>query len=128
MKIRLFAVGVLLWSAFCTAPPVAFCAGKVPDGFVEIRQVIPSILMDIRYYTPHNFLGVKVDGYHAPKCYLTKPVAQALAKVQEELVQYSLSLKPIYDCYRRRRRDKPFRTLGKGVEDTKTKKEFYPRR
>jgi D-alanyl-D-alanine dipeptidase len=125
MKIRLFAVGVLLWSAFCTAPPVAFCAGKVPDGFVEIRQVIPSILMDIRYYTPHNFLGVKVDGYHAPKCYLTKPVAQALAKVQEELVQYSLSLK-IYDCYRPQTAVNHFVRWAKDVEDTKTKKEFYP--
>ncbi|TWI72322.1 hypothetical protein LZ24_01730 [Desulfobotulus alkaliphilus] len=46
-------------------------ASEIPDSFVEIREVIPEILMDIHYATEHNFLGAKVNGYEAAKCYLT---------------------------------------------------------
>jgi len=41
----------------------------IPDGFVEIREVIPDIILDLRYLTNHNFLGVPVDGYKAEKCF-----------------------------------------------------------
>lgn len=60
-------------------------ASEVPDDFVEIREVIPDAVMDIRYYTEHNFVGARVDGYEAPKCYLTRDAARALAKVQADL-------------------------------------------
>ena len=98
---------------------------KMPDNFVDIQKVIPDVVMDIRYYSPHNFVGEKVDGYLAPKCFLTKEAAEALSKVQKDLEPYSLSLK-IYDCYRPQRAVNHFVRWAKEIENTKTMKEFYP--
>jgi D-alanyl-D-alanine dipeptidase len=61
----------------------------------------------------------------APKCYLTKEAVQALAEVQKDLEPYSLSLK-IYDCYRPQRAVNHFVRWATEIENTKTKKEFYP--
>jgi zinc D-Ala-D-Ala dipeptidase len=98
---------------------------KRPDNFVNIREVIPSVVLDIRYFGPHNFVGARVDGYHRPLCLITRQAADALEKVQAELQQFSLSLK-IYDCYRPQRAVDHFVRWAKDIEDTKTKKEFYP--
>ncbi|PKN38397.1 MAG: D-alanyl-D-alanine dipeptidase [Deltaproteobacteria bacterium HGW-Deltaproteobacteria-2] len=101
------------------------CADKMSDNFVDIQKVIPDVVMDIRYYSTHNFLGEKVDGYLAPKCILTKEAAQALAGVQKDLVPYSMTLK-IYDCYRPQRAVSHFVRWAKEIENTKTMREFYP--
>lgn len=98
---------------------------KRPGNFVDIREVIPSVVLDIRYHGPHNFVGTRVDGYHQPLCLVTREAAEALKKVQTELQQFSLSLK-IYDCYRPQRAVDHFVRWARDIEDTKTKKEFYP--
>lgn len=95
------------------------------DNFVDIQEVIPGVILDIRYYGEHNFLGEKVDGYIGPKCILTKEAAYALAGVQNDLHPYSLTLK-IYDCYRPQRAVNHFVRWAKEIENTKTMKEFYP--
>jgi D-alanyl-D-alanine dipeptidase len=100
-------------------------AGKIPEGFVDIKEVIPAIQLDIRYFGPHNFVGERVDGYLASKCILTNEAAEALANVQKELEPYSLTLK-IYDCYRPQRAVDHFVRWAKEIDNTKTKKEFYP--
>ncbi|MBS4033218.1 MAG: M15 family metallopeptidase [Ignavibacterium sp.] len=102
-----------------------FAQSSIPDGFVEIREVIPDVILDIRYTTKHNFLGVPVDGYKEEKCYMTKETAEALLKVQEELSNFSLSLK-IYDAYRPQRAVDHFVRWAKDLSDTLTKREFYP--
>ena len=98
---------------------------EIPAGFVEIREVIPDIILDLRYLINHNFLGVPVDGYIGEKCYITKTAADSLAKVQAELRKFSLSLK-IYDAYRSQRAVDHFVRWAKDLSDTLTKKEFYP--
>lgn len=100
-------------------------AQNIPDGFVEIREVIPDIVLDLRYLTNHNFLGVPVDGYKSEKCYLTKAAADSLLKVQTELKRFGFSLK-IYDAYRPQKAVDHFVRWAKDIEDTVTKKEFYP--
>jgi zinc D-Ala-D-Ala dipeptidase len=97
----------------------------IPEGFVEIREIIPDVILDLRYLTNHNFLGVPVEGYKAQKCYITRVAADSLAKVQSELRKFSLSLK-IYDAYRPQRAVDHFVKWGKDLSDTVTKKEFYP--
>lgn len=97
----------------------------IPDGFIEIREVIPDVFLDLRYFTPHNFLGVPVEGYRTEKCYITKAAADSLAKVQDELKKFNLSLK-IYDAYRPQRAVDHFVRWAKDLSDTLTKKEFYP--
>ena len=98
---------------------------NIPEGFVEIRQVIPDIALDLRYHTNHNFLATPVDGYQSEKCYITKAAADSLAKVQAELKKFNLSLK-IYDAYRPQRAADHFVRWAKELADTLTKKEFYP--
>lgn len=100
-------------------------AAERPEAFVEIREVIPDASMDIRYFTEHNFVGARVDGYEAPKCYLTRQAAQALARVQADLVALGYGVK-IYDCYRPQRAVDHFARWGKDLDDTATRTEFYP--
>jgi len=110
---------------FIALPPASFSADTMPDTFVHIETVIPDALLDIRYYTDHNFLGVKVDGYLAPACILTRQAAEALAKVQKDLAPFAMTIK-IYDCYRPQQAVDHFVRWAKDIDDTKTKKEFYP--
>jgi zinc D-Ala-D-Ala dipeptidase len=100
-------------------------ADKIPDSFIDIQTIIPDVVLDIRYYSPHNFVAERVDGYLAPKCYLTKEAAHVLAEVQKDLAPYSLSLK-IYDCYRPQRAVNHFVRWATEIANTKTMKEFYP--
>ncbi|MEJ5262056.1 MAG: M15 family metallopeptidase [Ignavibacterium sp.] len=98
---------------------------QIPEGFVEIRSIIPDIIIDLRYFSNHNFLGRPVNGYKAEKCYITKAAADSILKVQEELKKFGLSLK-IYDAYRPQRAVDDFVKWAKDLSDTITKKEFYP--
>lgn len=98
---------------------------RMPDSFVDVKEQIPSIILDIRYYGPHNFIGERIEGYNAPACLLTREAAAALASVQKELEAHSLSLK-VYDCYRPQRAVDHFVRWAQDINDTKTKKEFYP--
>ena len=81
MKLKLFLITLLAAILFSAGePPASFCEEVMPDTFVHIQEIIPDALLDIRYFTEHNFLGVKVDGYLAPTCILTRPAAEALAR------------------------------------------------
>ncbi len=92
---------------------------------INVTKVIPSAVLDIRYFGSHNFVGERVDGYKSPKCYLTKQATEALRMVQEELKNFSLSIK-FYDCYRPQQAVNHFVEWAKEIDNTKTKKEFYP--
>jgi len=98
---------------------------KRPDTIVDLKELLPSAILDIRYQGPHNFVGTPVDGYRAPKCLITREAAEALGKVQAELREFSLSLK-IYDCYRPQRAVDHFVRWAQDIGDRKTQKEFYP--
>ena len=74
-------------------------APALPDGFVRLREVAPSIAQEMRYTTAFNFVGTPIDGYRAPECILTEPAARALARVARALGDEGLGLK-VYDCYR----------------------------
>ena len=95
------------------------------ERFVDVKEAIPSIQLDIRYHSSHNFVGERIVGYGAPRCLLTKEAASALAKVQEELRALSLSLK-MYDCYRPQRAVDHFVRWADNINDIRTKEEFYP--
>lgn len=119
---RAVALGLMV---FVTVSFQGLAADQMPTGFVEVNKSIPSILLDIRYAGPHNFVGQRIDGYSAPKCILTRKAADALAGVQKDLKEFSLSLK-VYDCYRPQRAVDHFVRWAKETGDTKMKKEFYP--
>lgn len=64
---------------------------------VDLEEVIPGLVLDIRYATTNNFTGEVI--YTLAKAYARKPVAAALSKVQQELKRKGLELK-IHDGYR----------------------------
>jgi D-alanyl-D-alanine dipeptidase len=96
-----------------------------PAEFVDIQQIIPDILLDLRYATSYNFVGKPIDGYRAPVCYVTRSTAEALREVQKELAPMGLSLK-IYDAYRPQRAVDHFVRWAKDLSDTLMKAAFYP--
>lgn len=71
----------------------------IPDGFVDLKKVVPEIQIDLKYFTAENFTGEPVDGYTANRCWITRQAALKLALVQAELRPYSLGLK-VFDAYR----------------------------
>ena len=79
-----------------TSAPTA-AAQQRPAGFCPLADVDPTILQEIRYFTPHNFTGDPVDGYLAPMCILTRSAAEALRRAQREFLEAGYTLK-VYDC------------------------------
>ncbi|WP_086561339.1 M15 family metallopeptidase [Streptomyces africanus] len=96
-----------------------------PEDFVALRSVDPTIIQEMRYFTPHNFVGERIDGYAQPICVLTRPAAQALHKAQTKLLRRGYTLK-VYDCYRPQRAVNHFVRWAKDLEDQAMKGEFYP--
>jgi D-alanyl-D-alanine dipeptidase len=64
---------------------------------VDLAEHIPGIELDIRYATPNNMMGEVV--YPQARAFLRRPVAEALAEVQQSLAERGLSL-CVYDAYR----------------------------
>lgn len=71
-------------------------------GFVDLADVAPDVVVDMRYAGADNFIGRPARGYGAARCLLTKEAARALAAVQRELAPFGVRLK-VYDCYRPQR-------------------------
>lgn len=99
---------------------------KAPEEFVALRDVDPTVLQEMRYDTPHNFMGVPVTGYRAPICLLTRDAARALHRAQRSFLRRGYSLK-VYDCYRPQRAVNHFVTWAEDLGDQRMKGEFYPR-
>jgi D-alanyl-D-alanine dipeptidase len=98
----------------------------LPGGLVHLREVDPSILQDIRYAGPDNFVGRPLDGYRAAECILKRDVAEALKRVQADLVAAGLSLK-VYDCYRPERAVRDMVRWARDGRAADAGKRFYPK-
>ncbi|MER6626634.1 M15 family metallopeptidase [Streptomyces sp. NPDC000987] len=98
---------------------------RAPEDFVALRTVDPTILQEMRYFTPHNFVGERIDGYRQPVCVLTRPAAEALHRAQTELLREGYTLK-VYDCYRPQRAVDHFVRWAEDLDDQAMKHEFYP--
>ena len=99
---------------------------QMPSDFVDVHELDPSIVVDIRYAGSQNFIGHPVPGYLAGKCYLTRRAAEAVMRVQKQLSTFGLSLE-VYDCYRPQSAVDYFVRWGKDPNDTAMKQQFYPR-
>lgn len=66
-------------------------------GFVDAKKNDFSLQLDIRYATKNNFTHQVL--YSDARCWLKKPVAEALSRVQSGLKIRGLFLR-VYDCYR----------------------------
>jgi D-alanyl-D-alanine dipeptidase len=98
---------------------------ELPHGFVYLDKAIPSIRLDIRYASSHNFVGEPIAGYLQPRAILTRQATAALNEVQRELTPFGLGLK-VFDAYRPQRAVDHFIRWAKNLGDVRMKKEFYP--
>ena len=58
-----------------------------------------TLVVDLRYATPFNFVGERLPGYEAPRALLRREAAAALARVQAALAVEGVGLR-IFDAYR----------------------------
>jgi D-alanyl-D-alanine dipeptidase len=119
------AFAAVLAATAPTATAQARTEPHAPKDFVALRSVDPTIIQEMRYFTPHNFVGERIDGYAQPICVLTRPAAQALHKAQTKLLRQGYTLK-VYDCYRPQRAVDHFVRWAKDLDNQAMKGEFYP--
>lgn len=96
-------------------------------GFVSVSDVVPDVLLEIRYYSTYNFVGERLPGYDEPVALLTQEAADALRAVSDELVAQGYRLK-IYDAYRPQQSVDRFKAWAKDLDNTRMKPYFYPER
>lgn len=98
---------------------------RATPGLVYLRDVEPGIRQDMRYAGPDNFTGHPLPGYGAAECLLQRPAAQALKRVQADLVRENLSLK-VYDCYRPSRATTAMLRWARDPSATPDTSRFFP--
>lgn len=94
-------------------------------GFVYVDDVIPDVVVELRYRTDNNFIGRPIDGYTGNRAILSRPATESLAKVQADLNVFGLGIK-IYDAYRPQRAVNHFVRWANDITDTRMKAEYYP--
>jgi len=115
---RLFIITLII---FCSA----FFNNNLKDGFVYLKDIDDSIIIDLNYYTSENFTGQLVEGYHSNNAILTKESALALSNAQDDFNKLGYSL-ILYDAYRPQRAVDFFVQWSKNLNDTINKKIYYP--
>ena len=124
-----FLLGVCATLASCrSAQDMARVSDKTMDSsqFVNITDVVPDAILEIRYFSTYNFVGARVDGYEQPVALLTRVAADSLRAVSDDLKRHGYCLK-IYDAYRPQRAVDHFMRWALDTSDTLTKAYFYPR-
>ena len=95
------------------------------DDFVNISDVVPDALLEIRYYSAYNFVGARVDGYEQSAALMTRQSADSLRAVADELRAKGYAIK-VYDAYRPQMAVDHFVRWGEDINDTAMRQVFYP--
>ena len=95
------------------------------SGFVNITDVVPDAILEIRYYSTYNFVGARIDGYEQPFALITKEAADSLRAVSDELLDKGYRIK-IYDAYRPQMAVDHFVRWAEDISDTTMRQVFYP--
>ena len=122
MKHSFFALLVLI--------PLLACQDSMniyekPDSIIDVKQLIPDAVFDLRYASSNNFTGKQVPGYKAAKCLLDHEAAHALQKVQQNAKAIGLRL-IIFDCYRPLRAVNDFMNWLDQPEQLQVKDQYHP--
>ena len=95
------------------------------SGFVVLSDVIPDVILEIRYYSTYNFIGRRIPGYDMPIAVITRQAADSLKVVSDELKGKGYRLK-IFDVYRPQCAVDYFMLWAEDLTDTVMRKNFYP--
>lgn len=93
--------------------------------FVSVGEYIPDVLLDVRYYSTYNFVGVRIDGYESPIVLLTRQAADALRLVNADMLSQGYRL-VLYDGYRPQRAVDHFARWAEDLSADAMKPVFYP--
>jgi len=127
MKWKALIISILLFTlvSFKAGNDKTEFAPPLHEDFVYLKDIMPNLRSDLRYYGSNNFMGRQAKGYNSPKCILTKEAAYALKKVQEEFERIGFGLL-IYDAYRPQSATNDFILWAQDESDTTMKMQFYP--
>lgn len=53
--------------------------GPAAPRLADATAFAPTLALDLRYASAHNFVGARIDGYEAARCLLSEPADPALA-------------------------------------------------
>ena len=109
---------------FSVMPILADTISYDKSDFVEISKIIDDAAYDIRYYSSNNFTGKRINGYEAPRAYMTKEGVKALSIAAEDLRNKGYRLL-IWDSYRPQKAVDNFVVWINDPNDAGDK-EFYP--
>ncbi|MBR6186197.1 MAG: M15 family metallopeptidase [Clostridia bacterium] len=98
----------------------------LPEGFCYVHEMIPDVILDIRYAGTHNFVGDVIDGYKAPFAILTIEAAEQLKKAADVFRQMGYRIM-IFDAYRPQDAVRHFVRWSKDADDLRMQAEFYPK-
>ena len=93
--------------------------------FVQLADVVPDAILEMRYYGTYNFVGTRIDGYLAPIAMLTRVAADSLRVVSDDVMAQGYRLK-IYDAYRPQKAVDHFVRWAADIPDTLMRQYFYP--
>ena len=92
------AAVLYIFTSTCAAAQLPHQTGPSrPNELVELTRLDPTIRLDIRYATTHNFMGQVL--YLQARAFLQRPAAEALVRVQAELKPLGYGLL-VFDGYR----------------------------
>ena len=132
MKFKLFAAALIMTAGLLTGCKSAQDMAQAKDPtldysqFVNITDVVPDAILEVRYFSTYNFVGARIDGYEEPVALLTRQAADSLKAASDDLMLQGYCIK-IYDAYRPQRAVDHFMRWALVEDDTVTKAYFYPR-
>jgi len=105
MRVRVVVV-LATFGITCSTSVSAFASPPVPPvsdaaraaGLIDVRTVVPDAIIDLRYATPNNFVGVPLYPADA-RCLVHESMAQGLATAAAQLRSKGEVLQ-FWDCYR----------------------------
>ena len=80
------ALAVIILAACSATKNIATTPEEDSSQFVNITDVIPDAILEIRYYGTYNFVGDRIDGYLQPTALLTKRAADSLKAVSDDAI------------------------------------------
>jgi len=127
MKLNTIIKSIVVFSllSFSTFNDGATNEPPSKEDFVDLKEIMPNLRSDMRYFGSDNFVGRPIAGYNQPKCMLTKEAGAALKKVQDELERLGFGLL-VYDAYRPQQASDDFVKWAEDENDDVMKLQYYP--
>ena len=109
----------------CSVPQETTYLQTLPEGFVYVTDIVPDVILEMRYYSTYNFIGQRIDDYLSPVAIISEAAALALLQANADLRNQGYVIK-VFDTYRPQGAVDHFVRWANVVDDTLTKAIFYP--